>query len=414
MEKIKIPRLIEMTKEKMVNIGYSENVVKKNEKIWARFASYATQNEVLYYTEKLMMVFLEEECQIFTEPKDTFGKQEKLRALNKLDEFYKYRTISSKHHGKIKKYLFKGKIGFSVEQYIAFRKTNVSTARLQSIKIYLERFCEYVDKNSSVDVNGLNAEIIQNFIVSCKIYTKPTVACTAGCLRGYLSYLYKHKLTQANLSVYVPHILVRKDSEIPSSYKAEDVEKLLNTIERNDSKGKRDYAMILIAARLGLRASDICSLTFDSIDWEKNEICIQQQKTNRQASYPLLNDVGMAIIDYLKYGRKAVQYDVTHIFLSEFPPYNRLESGSLYYIVDFYIRRAGIHIPAGKKHGPHALRHSLSSRLLENDIPLPIISEILSHKSTETTKIYLKIAEKQLCECALAVPALHEVVFSNE
>jgi len=409
MEKIKIPELIEMTKEEMVNIGYSENVVKKNEKIWTRFASYASQNEVLYYTEKLMMAFLEKECQIFTEPKDTCGKQEKLRALNKLDEFYKYRMISSKRPSAIKKYTFKGKIGYSVEQYIAFRKTNVSAARLQSIKLYLERFCEYVDITSSVDVHGLNAEIIQNFIVSCKIYTKSTVACTAGCLRGYLSYLYKHRLTQANLSVFVPHILVRKDSEIPSSYKAEDVEKLLNTIERNDSKGKRDYAMILIAARLGLRASDICSLTFDSIDWEKNKICIQQQKTNSQASYPLLKDVGMAIIDYLKYGRKTVS-DITHIFLSELPPYHRLESGSLYYIVDFYIRRAGIHIPAGKKHGPHALRHSLSSRLLENDIPLPIISEILSHKSTETTKIYLKIAEKQLSECALAVPTLYREV----
>ena len=310
--------------------------------------------------------------------------------------------------------MFKGKIGYSVEQYITFRKTNVSTARLQCIKLYLERFCEYVDLTPSIDSHGLNAEIIQNFIVSCKIYTKSTIANTAGCLRGFLSYLYKHKLTQANLSVFVPHIVIRKDSEIPSSYKAEDVEKLLNTIERNDSKGKRDYAMILIAARLGLRASDICGLTFDSIDWEKNKICIQQQKTKRQASYPLLKDVGMAIIDYLKYGRKAVAYDVTHIFLSELPPYYRLANGSLYNIVDFYIRRAGIHIPARKKHGPHALRHSLGSRLLENNIPLPIISEILSHKSTETTKIYLKIAEKQLCECALAVPALHGEVFSND
>ena len=84
----------------------------------------------------------------------------------------------------------------------------------------------------------------------------------------------------------------------------------------------------------------------------------------------------------------------------------RINEGSLYNVVDKYMKRAKISIPSGKKHGPHALRHSLSSLLLENNVPLPIISEILAHKSTETTKIYLKIAEKQLLECSLPVPPI--------
>jgi site-specific recombinase XerD len=269
----------------------------------------------------------------------------------------------------------------------------------------MERFCDYVDANASVGADELSADIVIGFISSCSIYTKSTVSCTVSCLRGYLTYLHEQGLTQANLSVFVPHVSRMRDSEIPSAYAAEDVEKLLSVIERNDPKGKRDYAMILIAARLGLRSSDICGLTFNSIDWERNKISLVQQKTDGHASYPLLEDVGVAIIDYLKYGRKNV-IDKTHVFLSEHPPYTRLSGKSLHFIVDHYMKRAGIHVPVGKKHGPHALRHSLGSRLLENDIPLPIISDILAHKSAETTKIYLKIAEKQLSACSLDVPAL--------
>jgi site-specific recombinase XerD len=77
-------------------------------------------------------------------------------------------------------------------------------------------------------------------------------------------------------------------------------------------------------------------------------------------------------------------------------------------IVDGYLKRAKIKIPAGKKHGPHALRHSIATLLLENNIPISTIKEILSHKSSETTKIYLKIAQKQLLECALEVPKLEK------
>jgi len=75
--------------------------------------------------------------------------------------------------------------------------------------------------------------------------------------------------------------------------------------------------------------------------------------------------------------------------------------------VSLYIRRAGIYVPPGKKHGPHALRHSLSSIMLENRVPLPVISEILSHTSSNTTKVYLKIDITQLRECALSVPEIN-------
>jgi len=159
--------------------------------------------------------------------------------------------------------------------------------------------------------------------------------------------------------------------------------------------------MLLLAARIGLRASDITNLKFNNIDWEKNQISIVQQKTKAPLTLPLLQDVGEAIIDYIKNGRPNV--DDLHIFIRESRPYIKIKASSLHMIVDGYLKRAKIKIPPGKKHGPHALRHSIATLLLENNIPISTIKEILAHKSSETTKIYLKVAQKQLLECALNV-----------
>ncbi|MBC8554248.1 MAG: tyrosine-type recombinase/integrase, partial [Candidatus Brocadiales bacterium] len=186
-----------------------------------------------------------------------------------------------------------------------------------------------------------------------------------------------------------------------SAYNKEEVQKLLNTVDRGNPKGKRDYAILLLASRLGIRAGDICSLSFDNIKWASNEIALVQGKTHDKILLPLLPEVGSAIIDYLKYGRPVT--DSSTIFVRHICPITQLSAPTLHSIVHHYLRLAGINIPAGKKHGPHALRHSLASALLEKNIPLPIISEALGHKNTDTTSIYLKIDINYLRRCALDI-----------
>jgi integrase len=161
--------------------------------------------------------------------------------------------------------------------------------------------------------------------------------------------------------------------------------------------------MLMLAAKLGIRSSDISGMVFQDIKWADNKIEFIQQKTGKAISLPLVNDVGDAIIDYLKVRPHA---DTKHVFVRMQPPYSRLYSGSLYGITRNYMSRADVHIPPGKKRGPHSLRHSLSSRLLECSVPLPVISEILSHSSSDITKVYLRIDISQLRECALPVPLL--------
>lgn len=163
--------------------------------------------------------------------------------------------------------------------------------------------------------------------------------------------------------------------------------------------------MILLAARLGLRASDICGLTFSNILWEQNLIKIVQQKTKKPVELPLLEEVGNAIIDYLKYGRPSSE--LPNIFIKLYSPYKRLEEPTLHSIVSSYLNLAGIDNVSIKKHGPHALRHSLASFLLEKKTPIPVISEVLGHDNTESTKSYLRIDMNALRQCALEVPPLN-------
>lgn len=126
-----------------------------------------------------------------------------------------------------------------------------------------------------------------------------------------------------------------------------------------------------------------------------------QKKTKEKIELPLLVEVGNSIIDYLKYGRPVS--NLPYIFLRAGQPYDKLEEPTLHSIVSFYLRQAEIDNIDKKKHGPHALRHSLAGILLEKKTPLPVISEVLGHTNTESTKSYLRIDLDSLRQCALEV-----------
>lgn len=188
---------------------------------------------------------------------------------------------------------------------------------------------------------------------------------------------------------------------IPSFFTKEEVSQIENSILRSSGIGKRDYAIVLLASRLGLRASDIAGIQFSDIDWDKNSITLKMKKTRKFVELPLLADVGNAIVDYLRHGRP--HSNLTHIFLSLQAPYTAATKELVCGAIDRIVRRSGVNL-RGRHHGPHALRHSLASAMLEGGTTIPVISEALGHSSTETTMTYLRIDVKSLLKCALPVP----------
>jgi len=289
------------------------------------------------------------------------------------------------------------------EKYAAYQAdAGMSEAHRKNTCLYLERFSKYLERRSLADISELDTNLVDGYVDSLAIYQLPTIYNTVCVLRSALRYLHSIGAVAADLSGALPRIRYSKKAKIPSAYTREEVEKTIGCIDRGNPKGKRDYALVLLAARLGLRASDISDLTFSSFKWDKNTIEVTQQKTGEPVVLPLLSDVGEAIIDYIRYSRP--KSGEPFVFLKLNAPNDVMRANSIHSVVHTRLKSAGIKMPPGKKHGPHALRHSLASALLDNGVPMPVISEALGHADTDSTSVYLKIDISKLRECAVEAP----------
>jgi len=163
---------------------------------------------------------------------------------------------------------------------------------------------------------------------------------------------------------------------------------------------ERDYAIFLLASRIGLRKSDIAGLTLDDIDWRQRSLKIVQQKTSEILELPLLNDVGNALCAYILNSRPS-SHD-RHVFIRNVAPYTGISPTVCSNIVRLAMKQCGIHEDAGMSQGTHCLRHYVARRMLSESVPLPIISSVLGHKDKESTRQYLWADTDMLRLCPLS------------
>ncbi len=207
-------------------------------------------------------------------------------------------------------------------------------------------------------------------------------------------------ILRKDLSVVLPTIRVPRDAAIPSVWDHELVIRLLAAVDRSSAKGKRDYAILLLACRLGLRAGDIRQLKLDQLHWDDSTIEVRQSKTGNPLILPLTTEVGEALIDYLKSGRPETVH--REVFLKVKPPFDPFGAdNNLHDIVSYWRQLAGVKFRSAQKRGMHSLRHTLATRLLEKGTPFPTIAEILGHTSLESTRIYAKADVEALRSVAL-------------
>ncbi len=269
--------------------------------------------------------------------------------------------------------------------------------RVNHIRVFYEFLaCRHVD-----GIQELSPQIISAYARSLQggspVYTKHLLAT----LRYYFRFLYCNGFTKQDWSFSVPKVMAPKNANIPVLWQKSDVEHLLESIDRGNPIGKRNYAIILLVAQLGLRISDVAELRLENLRWERKELMVTQHKISNPVILPMLENVGWAIIDYLQRGRPNV--DEPYVFLTSKAPYTKLEPTSVTCILDRQRQRCGIPKPTGSVGGMHSLRHALARRLLESGTPLSEVADIMGHTSFSSTSPYLKVDIEGLRACALSL-----------
>jgi integrase len=285
------------------------------------------------------------------------------------------------------------------EQYCKDR-LHLRPSTLHRCTTELTIFLDFLHSRKARTLDQIQASDLSEF-VCCRDHLRPvTVRGLISYVRSFLRFLTMRGILQKDLSAELPKIRAPRDATIPSVWDQELIVRLLDAVDRSSAKGKRDYAILLLACRLGLRAGDIRTLKLDNLRWAESTIQITQAKTSTPLTLPLTSEVGEALIDYLKSGRPQTTH--REVFLKVNPPFDPFrENNHLNDIVKYWRLLARITFRGPQKRGLHSLRHTLATRLLEKETPLPTIAEILGHTSLESTRIYAKADVEALRGVAL-------------
>ena len=366
---------------------------------------FAQERDEVFYSERLGIDFVEKNFNILEKDFEGSLKQREvqdLRVIRMLGDFQLHGSVLRRYykHKEILHNQYFLNVIRDFKQYCIDKE--YSTVTIGHYTKQSAKFLDYGDSHGLASCNEINFTLINNYIKTLAGYAYKTVEQQLCSLRSFFRYLFLNNMTNADYSLKIPMLQSRKQTRIPSVWPVDDLTKLISAIDRGSPMGKRDYAMILLACRLGLRTGDIKNLTFENFHWNNNQLVFVQSKTRTPISLPLVQDVGWAVIDYLKYGRPKVE--TTCVFVRPIAPFLPFsEDDHLRQIIVKYMRLAHIPVSSKKRVGMHSLRHTLASLLLENNTSLPVISDILGHVDTESTAVYLKVDIKKLKECPLNI-----------
>jgi site-specific recombinase XerD len=264
----------------------------------------------------------------------------------------------------------------------------------------VEQFLSRRFRNRTPDFSVLSARDITGFVLRQASQLSPLRAGLAvTALRSFLRYLRVREMIAHDLAACVPTVPSWSLSTLPRFLPTREVERVLKCCDRKTTAGRRNYAILLLLARLGLRACEVVGLNLEDIDWRIGQITIRA-KGGRSAQLPLVADVGDAIASYLRNDRP--QCSTRRVFVRDRAPLTGLGNSST---VSSLVRRALQKVGIESAHmGAHVLRHSLATNLLRQGGSLDEIGELLRHQSPNTTAIYAKVDIVALHTLALPWP----------
>jgi integrase/recombinase XerD len=251
----------------------------------------------------------------------------------------------------------------------------------------------------TLDLQSLTAADVVAFIVtSCPRLSRAIAALTVTALRSLLGFLHLEGATDRSLVSTVPSVPGRRLTGLPKGLTPVQVKCLLASCDTSTRRGCRDFAVLTVLVRLGLRAGEVAKLQFDNIDWRVGEIIVAHGKANSKERLPLPPDVGEAVAAYLRRGRP-ISAQGRSVFVRTVAPHHALTSGAVTQIVRHASERCGY----GRIYA-HRLRHTAATLMLGAGASLPEIGQVLRHRNAITTAIYAKVDRDALRSIARAWP----------
>lgn len=402
MRKRPLPQLLHDLEQELLRLGYTEGSMQFYRRQWQKLLQLAQAQGEKFYSEQLGIDFLEKYYRISEKDRNQTLLQsdmQHLRVIRMIGDFQLHNAILRRYykHREILTNPYFIAINNQFKLYCEEKGYSRST-----INHYVQQsayFMDYLVSQKITRCKQITMTLIHAYIKTLAGYTYKTVEQNICSIRAFLRFLLKIGKIKTDFAAKTPMVQARKQTRIPSVWTEDELKKLIAAIDRANPQGKRDYAIILLACRLGIRSCDIKRLKMKNFHWEEKKLVFSQSKTKNLLCLPLTPEVGWAVIDYLKYGRPKI--DSPYVFVKHLAPFGPFpENDHLTQLVKKYMQLA--HIPSlHKRRGMHSLRHTMASMLLEKDTPISTISNILGHINSDSTDVYLKVDMKKLKECCL-------------
>lgn len=398
---VALPVLVSGLEAEMVRLGYKDSTLVWYHGAWRRLHRYFTARGVEEFSLDVAMEWVDEACGGFfaKEQAGTLRQTDVylFRVAQMLGDFEAHGAVLRRYSRTVSK--LSAADAAVVARFQAWlRAADRSVSTVRSYGTLAAEFAGFAGTRGGLA--GCGAGTVGAFVATLAGYQAKTVEQKLCALRSFLRFAAGTGLAGAATAESVPAVPSRRQARVPSVWDRGDVARILDAVDRGNPCGKRDYAIILLVTRLGLRGIDVKRLEFADFDWPGNRLSVAQSKTGNRVWLPLLKDVGWAVIDYVRNGRPAS--GCPQVFLRHTAPAGPFsDQDHLHQILVKYARAAHVPVSDKRRHGMHSLRHTLATRLMEDGTPVEQIADILGHQSTASTGVYLKSSLGLLSRCAL-------------
>lgn len=387
--------------EYLKRLGRSKESIRLYLWTWDRFRKYMDDHKLHEYSEQAALRYLEAVFQQSEVTNLTHYQKDHLRQCICLIRFVETGKMPIYINRK-PKYEITNIFRPVIDEYLEYKKSmRVSDITLKAHRWHLYQFSDYLVSRGLESISFISP--LELMYYASDIFPDEPASKNQSLIvvRRFLVYCYDKGYIKRRLSEVVPKGNYRQQAKLPSVYTKDEIRQVLDSIDRSTSIGKRNHAVLLLAVRLGMRASDISALEFTHLNWAINQISFTQMKTGRAILLPLPADVGEGIISYIKNGRP--ESDDNHIFLSPRYPHYPIDSKAISNFTRTIITSSGVKI-GNRKIGPHAMRHSMANFMINEGTAIPIIAEVLGHANVQTSMNYLRIDVESMRQCAMEVP----------